>query len=239
MHDSPVHAAVRTYAASVGEDFDRCALGYAAGQALALSGNSAGALETWLAALHHPGAQGWPVLMNAVYEAALTTGAAAHTRDILDRKACELAELHLWSGLLSRSLGEVDRALTAFALAAEGTGELAFTAVTEQVRTLVDNDRLDRALAVCERAISRDTSGTLLLRTTRAGLLNRLGRPEDALVELDAVLAQAPRLAPAWLNRASALLRTGHKDAEDALHQAISIDPTLAPTAARLRESLG
>jgi len=237
------HAAARAalgiYAHSLGPEFDRCAMDYAAGRVLQLSGQLDAALDTWLKALSHPGARGWPVLMNAVYEVALDLNRASQARDVMDQHSPALPELHLWSGLLSRQLGEVDRALMSLQAAQATTdGDLQFTAATERIRILVAHGRTSEALIVCDDALAQAIDSPLLLRTTRAGLLNRLDRASEALVELDAILQHIPTLAPAWLNRGSALLRLGHPDAHESFQKAIQLDPSLSSVAAQLVEAL-
>ncbi len=237
--NAAAHAAIDIYAHALGPEFDPCAIDYAAGRLLLLSGHVDAALDRWLEALSRPGARGWPVLMNAIYETALRVNRAVEVRDVLDRHAASLAELHLWSGLLSRHLAQADRALASLEAAQNTTtGDLQFTAATERIRTLVAHERTAEALQVCDEVLGDGLDNPVLLRTTRASLLNRLDRAGEALTELEAILQHHPTLAPAWLNRGSALLRLGHPDAHASLREAVRLDPSLASAAATLAKTL-
>lgn len=234
--ESAVTAAAAAYRASLGDTFEESALAYATGEAYRVSGQPARALQAWLDGLAAPTARGWPVMMNALVAVALELGRVQQTADDLAHHADRIPELHLWIGVLAAGAGDVHTAEVAFANAeASTTGDVRFTATTERVRMLLSLDRAADAVDVLGHALALQPAQELALRTSRAGVLNRLGRPEAALEDLDAVLAMAPSFAPAWLNRGSALARLGHDtDARAALDRAVALDPTLAGPARAL-----
>lgn len=230
-----VEAADR-YRGSLGEDFEPCAVDYAAGRALDMAGRPDRAVEVWLGALEHASARGWPALMNALTDAARRLGAELEVAARLEARAEALPELHLWRGHLLRLAGEAEAALPCLDRAWERTqGELRFTALTETLQVLVDLGRLDQAISRCREALPALPDHALALRVSLAGLLTRAGQAEDALAELDGLLAEAPRLGVAHLNRGAALLRLGRRaEAERALQAAVSLDASTSSAAARL-----
>jgi len=231
-----VDTAAAAYRTSLGPTFESSAIAYATGKAHQLAGHPEAAWSTWVAALEAPSARGWPVMMNALVAVTLELGRVQQTVDHLARHADRLPELHLWVGVLASRVGDFSTAEVAFGHAEQRTtGELRFTATTERLQVLLALERLSEALAAVGTAIHQQPQHEVALRTSRAGVLNRSGRPADALTDLDRVLSIAPGFAPAWLNRGSALARLGRtKEAQDALAKAVQLDPTLAGPAAAL-----
>ncbi len=234
---SVVRAASAAYRASLGPTFEASAIAYASGRALAVAGHPEQALHTWLDALDAPTARGWPVMMNALVEVALELGDVQATVDRLATRADHLPELHLWIGVLAARAGDPTTAERAFATAeARTTGDLRFTATTERLKVLLALGRVGDAIDAVTAAISAQPAHEVSLRSSRAGLLNRAGRPEAALEDLSRVLQLAPDFAPAWLNQGSALARLDRlAEAREALDRAVTLDPSLAGPAEALR----
>lgn len=234
-----VHAAReagRLYRASLGSDFEPCAVAYAAGCAVAMAGQHEEAIEVWLAALDEPSARGWPYLMNALVASATRAGRRREVAGRLEARAEALPELHLWRGHLLRLAGDLEAALPCLERAWGATeGELRFTAAAERLQVLVELGRLEEAVDRCREALDALPSHEASLRVSLGGLLTRAGRPEEALVELDALLARRPGLGVAHLNRGAALLRLGRADeAQAALRAAINLDTSTFSAAQRL-----
>lgn len=230
-------AAAEAYRASLGPEFEASALGYAAGQALAMAGRTEEALATWLAALDAPTARGWPVMMNALVAAAQALGQEREAAQALSTRTERLPELLLWEGYLLRLSGDPEAALGPLERAeALLEGELRYTVTTERLRALADLGRLEEALAACEAAIRAQPEVALSLEVSRAGLLARAGQLERALSLLEAVLVRSPGYAEAHLNRGSVLMKLGRRDeGGEALDMAVKLSSGLAAAAARSR----
>jgi tetratricopeptide (TPR) repeat protein len=85
----------------------------------------------------------------------------------------------------------------------------------------------NQALEQIDLALSENRNFTLAL-TTKAGILNSLGRYQEALAAADEAIAQNQSLPYAWVNKATALINLGQPDAAlAASDQAIAIDPTI------------
>ncbi len=236
-----IDRAAEAYGRSLGSHFEASAIAWATGQAFRLAGHPERAWQTWLDALRVDTARGWPVMMNALVEVAHELDRAQQTVDALAAQAHRLPELHLWIGVVAQRSHDLTTAERAFARAEQvTTGAVRFTATTERLRVLLALDRLEDALATASQAITSQPEHHIALRSSRAGILNRLGRPAEALVDLDCVLELHPGFAPAWLNRGSALLRLGQaREGTAALHRAVELDPTLEAPAHTLTAELG
>jgi tetratricopeptide (TPR) repeat protein len=87
--------------------------------------------------------------------------------------------------------------------------------------------------------LQRRLPGNLLAQTRMAACLNLLGRQDEAVVLLDAVLARAPKLAPALFERGALASRDGDfARAEDLLKRAVDADPGDPKALYQLKECL-
>ena len=85
----------------------------------------------------------------------------------------------------------------------------------------------NQALEKIDLALAENPNFTLAL-TTKAGILNSLGRYQEALSASDEAIVQNRTLPYAWVNKATALINLGQPgEALNASNQAIAIDPTL------------
>jgi len=85
----------------------------------------------------------------------------------------------------------------------------------------------NQALEKIDLALAENPNFTLAL-TTKAGILNSLGRYQEALSVADEAILQNQTLPYAWVNKATALINLGQPgDALNASNQAIALDPTL------------
>jgi tetratricopeptide (TPR) repeat protein len=85
----------------------------------------------------------------------------------------------------------------------------------------------NQALEQIDLALTENQNFTLAL-TTKAGILNGLGRYQEALKASDEAIVQNQSLPYAWVNKATALINLGQPEAAlTASEQAIAIDPTI------------
>ena len=97
---------------------------------------------------------------------------------------------------------------------------------------LASQGKFQDALAETEKALSIQPNFTLAL-TQKTGILNVMGKYQDALNAADAAIAagtpdMTAALAGAWINRADALVHLGrYQDAIDSATRALAIDPTM------------
>lgn len=98
---------------------------------------------------------------------------------------------------------------------------------------LANEGKFEAALAAADEALALNaTSLTALIQTNRAGILNMLGRYDEAIVAADAALAVRGNLttahAIAYYNKGDALRRLGRTaEAREAFDKAHELDSTL------------
>jgi tetratricopeptide (TPR) repeat protein len=106
--------------------------------------------------------------------------------------------------------------------------------------TLLSSGRAEGALTALSRAAASKRHSWILTWKAQAELL--LGRPADALKDLDDALRRGPPYVPAHALRAEALSGLGRpRDAERAFERAVALDPLSAPAhygLARVRRDL-
>ncbi|WP_435018012.1 protein kinase domain-containing protein [Tundrisphaera sp. TA3] len=154
------------------------------------------------------------------------------------RAPIDAARVRLEMGRTGQRLGRfrAARADYAAALAGDPAGEVAREARRDLARLEADSGRPGRARAIYDELVSADPDDRRS-RWGRARLALRLGRPDLAGPDLDALIAStpAPLRAPYLADRAMAWLAEGRAErAEEAATLAARLDPN--PHHARLRD---
>ncbi|WP_226635542.1 tetratricopeptide repeat protein [Brevundimonas poindexterae] len=91
----------------------------------------------------------------------------------------------------------------------------------------LDNIELEQALADCDAALAAEPEGAHVM-DSRAMVLLRMGRFEEALAQYDRALEIAPTLAPSLYGRGVAKWALDREDWQEDVARALSIDPDVA-----------
>ena len=131
-----------------------------------------------------------------------------------------LADLAARSGALADAAQLLRRSLALAPGFAEARGALA--------TVLADSQDHQGAMAELERLIAAPDGNRKHWRARFAALLSRVGRYDEALAENDAMIAEDPADAMAWMGRGHVLKTLGDSaECEASYRRAVTIDPTL------------